>query len=101
MQMFNESMLIAELERLPAPLRVAFAAACAERQMAAYWLFEAQNGRKVPNALARALEDVSIDPGLVHDREEFEQRVGELMLLISQEEALSSRGPRRRKDPCA
>jgi uncharacterized protein YjaG (DUF416 family) len=54
--------------------------------MTAYRLFEAQNGREVPNALERALEDVWIDPGLAHDREEFEQRVEELMLLIPQEE---------------
>jgi len=86
MRRFDESRVIARLERLSVPLRVAFAAACAERQMPAYRMFESQNGCEAPNALERALEDVWMDPGQVRDREWSEHRIEELMALIPQEE---------------
>lgn len=86
MRMFDESALIAKLGRLPAPLRIAFATACAERQMPAYRRFGIQVGREVPDALEHALEEVWTDPSLVPDREGFEQRIEELMALIPQEE---------------
>jgi uncharacterized protein YjaG (DUF416 family) len=88
-------MLVAEIERLPAPLRVVFATACAERQMPAYRHFEVQNGREVPNALERALADVWKDPNPVQDRKEFAQRIEELMALIPQEGPSKSHGPRK------
>lgn len=91
MRTFDESKLIARLERLPAPLRVTFAAACAERQMPAYRRFEAQDGREAPDALECALKAVWTDPSLVQDREEFEQRIEELMALIPQEEGFQYR----------
>jgi hypothetical protein len=51
MQNFDEAKLISEVGGLPPPLRVAFAAACAERQMPAYRQFEVHCGRSSPNAL--------------------------------------------------
>lgn len=86
MKTFDESMLVAKLESLPVPLRVAFAAACAERQMPAYRRFEGRNGREEPNALECALADVWDDPSPATDGEAFEQRIEELMALIPQEE---------------
>ncbi|MFO0758498.1 MAG: DUF416 family protein [Byssovorax sp.] len=86
MRTFDESNLIAALERLPAPLRVVFAAACAERQMPAYRRFEAQNGQDAPNALDRALADAWMDPSPVQDREGFNRLIEELMALVPQEE---------------
>ena len=56
--------------------------------MPAYRFFEAQQGREVPNALERALEDVWTDLGVVENRAAFEQRIEELMSLIPQEEGL-------------
>lgn len=88
MRTFDEAKLTFALEHLSVPLRVAFAAACAERQMLAYRQFQARHGRDPRNALERALDDVWRDPGLVQEREQFEQRIEELMPLIPQQEGV-------------
>ena len=54
--------------------------------MPAYRRVEAMDGREVPDALERALEEVWSDPGLAQDRGALEQRIEELMALIPQEE---------------
>lgn len=85
---FDEGALVTKLQNLPQEHRVAFAAMCAERQMGAYRLFEAMNGREVPNALEGALEEVWIDPAVMRDEKTFEQRIEELMHLIPQDKTL-------------
>ena len=55
---FEEAQLVAELDRLPLQLRVAFAAACAERLLPAYVAFSAQTGRGNPAALRDILTRV-------------------------------------------
>ena len=52
---FDKSALIAQLERLPNRLRVAFAAACAERQLPNYIRFSKASGEGSPERLASAL----------------------------------------------
>lgn len=54
--------------------------------MPAFRHFEIQNRREVPGALERALEDVWTHPTVVRDRENFEQRIEELMALIPHDE---------------
>lgn len=86
MRTFNESELVLNLERLPVPLRVAFAAACAERLMPAYRLFETQAGRIEPNALENFLERVWEDPSRTENTAELEHQIEAMMVLIPQED---------------
>ncbi len=53
---FDEQALIEHLRPLTPALRVAFAAACAERQLPAYWAFHARTQRGDPQALADILD---------------------------------------------
>lgn len=85
MRKFDESKLIADLKRLPIPLRVAFAAACAERQMLGYRLFRAQANQVAPDALEEALEEVWAEPSTTNNTDELEQQVEAMMALIPQE----------------
>jgi hypothetical protein len=85
MQTFDEPRLISELGNLPPPLRVAFAAACAERQMCAYRRFEESHGRKPPNALDVALQETWAHPDPPQDPEALEQQIEALMDLVPQE----------------
>lgn len=55
---FDKSALIAQLERLPNRLRVAFAAACAERQLPNYIRYSKASGEGSPERLASALRRV-------------------------------------------
>jgi len=86
MQNFDEARLISEIRHLPAPLRVAFAAACAERQMSAYRQFEERRRRASPNALDLALQDVWAHPDQPQDPEELEQQIESLMSIVPQED---------------
>ncbi len=52
---FNEIELLQKIERLPKQLRVAFAAACAQRMMIAYAKFSTLTGRGNPEALSKIL----------------------------------------------
>jgi uncharacterized protein YjaG (DUF416 family) len=54
----DEDALSRQLEKLPSQLRVAFAAACAERQMPNYFRFTKATGRGTPECLVRALCDL-------------------------------------------
>src|ERR1700688_1483953 len=55
---FDANALIAQLERLPNRLRVAFAAACAERQLPNYVRFSEATGEGNPGRLEAALRRV-------------------------------------------
>src|SRR5258708_21682150 len=52
---FDAIALLAQLERLPNRLRVAFAAACAERQLPNYFRFSEATGQGNPEVLVAAL----------------------------------------------
>lgn len=86
---FDYAGLVAELERLPVPLRVAFAAASAVRQMPAYRRFHEQTGEGDPAVLERALEDVWMDAMGAKKEFAFEGHLGEVMALIPQEDEIS------------
>lgn len=83
---FDESRLVSELEQVPIALRAAFAAACAERLMAAYRLFENRNGRKGPSILEQALDNVWTELDEDVNPEELAREIEELMTLIPQED---------------
>jgi uncharacterized protein YjaG (DUF416 family) len=89
MQKFDESKLVSELERLPAPLRVAFAAACAERQMIGYRLFCAQTRQGDPEALQHALDDVWENPDPKRGVTTLEDQVEAIMNLIPREDGFA------------
>jgi uncharacterized protein YjaG (DUF416 family) len=55
---FDKSALVAQLERLPNRLRVAFAAACAERQLPNYFRFSEAAKQGSPERLVAALRRV-------------------------------------------
>ena len=55
---FDKSALIAQLDRLPNRLRVAFAAACAERQLPNYARFSEATGEESPKRLEDTLRRV-------------------------------------------
>jgi uncharacterized protein YjaG (DUF416 family) len=82
---FDEAKLVAELEQLSAPMRVVFAAACAERQMPAYKLFHSQTGQGDPDTLQHALDDVWQHPNMAVSEEQIE----EVMALIPQEDGFA------------
>jgi uncharacterized protein YjaG (DUF416 family) len=88
MRKFDESRLVVDLDRLHIPLRVAFAAACAERQMPAYRLFEAQAGRVAPNALESALEEMWTEPSRTKNAIDLEHQIEAGMALIPQEDCI-------------
>lgn len=87
---FDEQKLIAQLVRLPVPLRIAFAASCAERQMRSYRLFKAQWLRAAPDAMQGALDDIWNRPYEVDDAGAFEEYVEGLMALIPQEASMQN-----------
>lgn len=91
MQIFDEAKLISELGALPPPLRVAFAAACAERQMPAYREFERRCGRSGANALDLALQDVWAHPEPPQDIAAFEEQIEALVSLVPQEDSIDGR----------
>ena len=84
---FDEKKLVADLERLPPPLRVAFAAACAERQMPAYRSFV--NKRRLENSetLVRALDDAWLNPANTSEAE-LQQQLKGCMASIPREDAV-------------
>ncbi|WP_437833015.1 DUF416 family protein [Sorangium sp. So ce1153] len=91
MRNFDEARLIVDLERLPAPFRIAFAAACAQRQLPAYQLFEVQAGRVVLNALESALQEVWAEPDLPGNPTDLERKIEVALSLIPHEDGV--RGP--------
>jgi hypothetical protein len=77
MMKFDEPQLIQELERLTPPLRVAFAAACAERLLPAYLAYAGRHEIGNPGTLRAALDGawlVALGGDLTFDPEqEFER----------------------------
>jgi hypothetical protein len=86
MQKFDEAKLISDLGALPASFRVAFAAACAERQFAAYRQFQKCRGHSSPNALELALQEVWNHPDRPEDPGGFEEEIDALMSLVPRED---------------
>lgn len=84
---FDQQKLIADLQRVPPVLRVAFAAACAERQMPAYRAFLRESHAEDPNTLVRALEDVWMN-STKSDGEELQRQLQGCMALIPQEDVV-------------
>ncbi len=84
MYTFDGKKLVADLERLPAPLRVAFAAACAERQMPAYRTFVSNRCIGNSEALGQVLEDAWLNP-VKSSEATLQQQLLECMALIPQE----------------
>jgi uncharacterized protein YjaG (DUF416 family) len=58
---FDEQELVHHLDQLPPKLRVAYAAACVERLLPAYFSFSERTGKGDPNRLARILERLWAD----------------------------------------
>jgi uncharacterized protein YjaG (DUF416 family) len=83
---FDEKKLVADLERLTPSLRVAFAAASAQRQMTAYRLFASKRHVEDSDALDRALDDAWENP--TKRGAELQRQLDECMALIPQEEVV-------------
>src|SRR6266850_5651318 len=83
---FDEKKLVADLQRLSPALRVAFAAACAERQMPAYRSFSNKHRVENPDTLDRALDDAWLSPS--KRGMEPQRQLDESMALIPQEDAV-------------
>ncbi len=84
---FDEKTLTAALERLPQPLRAAFAAACAERLMPAYDAFSRSSGRGDPIALREILSRLWDDlAGNAMTSAELKSRIDDCMKLIPRED---------------
>ena len=86
MKRFDETALLQRLERLPRALRVAFAAACAQRMLPAYNAFSAVNGQGSPDEVDQAMGRVwsgLFDPGVP----EVERDIARVMELIPREDA--------------
>jgi len=83
---FDEKKLVADLQRLSPALRVAFAAACAERQMPAYRSFANKHRVENPDTLDRALDDAWLSPS--KRGMEPQRQLDESMALIPQEDAV-------------
>ncbi|WP_437531192.1 DUF416 family protein [Sorangium sp. So ce726] len=77
--------MISSLERLPVPFRVAFAAACAERQMLAYRIFAMRTERNPANSMEIALETVWADPNATENATDLERQIEAIMSQIPQE----------------
>jgi uncharacterized protein YjaG (DUF416 family) len=85
MRAFDEKKLIRALTSLPNRQRTAFAAACAERQMASYRSFAMQQGRPFPDPIERTLAELWND--LVGERGSVvrEEQLEGLIALIPQD----------------
>lgn len=84
---YNEHELLLALEGLPAHLRVAFAALCAERLMPAYLTFSRKTGRGKPRVLVANLERLWRDiEGSEIAAEEIVMKTNESMALVPDED---------------
>lgn len=84
---FDEGSLKTELDRIAVPLRVAFAAAVAERLLPAYVSFSHKTERGDPHLLTEILERLWRDiDGIKMDTEELQQSIDLSMELIPQED---------------
>jgi uncharacterized protein YjaG (DUF416 family) len=86
----NEDQLIRNLEQLPRPLRVIFAATCAERLLPAYLNFSDLTEGAAPETLTRALarlwEDIDGNP---MTEDEVQSNVSACMALIPPDDDMS------------
>ena len=84
----NEQSLVTELERLPSPFRVVFAAASAERLLPAYVAFSRQTGRGDAPTLTAVLERLWLDAqGNRMDARQVQENLDVSMSLIPQEDS--------------
>jgi uncharacterized protein YjaG (DUF416 family) len=85
---FNEQPLVKELERLPAPLRAVFAAACAERLLPAYTSFSRRTGRGDAATLTAILERLWLDvQGNGMDARQVQENIDVSTSLLPQEDS--------------
>lgn len=85
---FSEQLLVKELERLPSPFRVVFAAASAERLVPAYTSFSRRTGRGDATTLAAVLERLWQDvQGNRMDARQVQENVVMSLSLIPQEDS--------------
>ena len=84
---FDETRLVSELKRLARSLRVLFAAACAERQMASYCRFLRHSKREGSDPLISALEDVWSNPSKA-DEHELQRQLTICMGIIPHEDLI-------------
>jgi uncharacterized protein YjaG (DUF416 family) len=85
---FSEQLLVKELERLPSPFRVVFAAASAERLVPAYTSFSRRTGRGDATTLAAVLERLWLDvQGNRMDARQVQENVVMSLCLIPQEDS--------------
>jgi len=86
---FNEPLLVEELERLPAPLRLVFATASAERLVPAYRRFSQRTGRGDAVTLTALLERLWSDVlGDKMNARQIQENIDTAMRLIPQEDGL-------------
>jgi uncharacterized protein YjaG (DUF416 family) len=84
---YNEELLAADLDRLAVPLRVVFAAACAERLKPAYEKFSKETGRGNPAKLAAILSQLWEDlEGNELSPSQLQEGIESCMELIPQED---------------
>lgn len=89
MRRFDENCLVLKLKELPRELRVAFAAACAQRQLPAYEAFHQETGEGDPAALAGMLERVWQDlSGRPMATDDLRSMIDRCMVLTPSEEAV-------------
>jgi uncharacterized protein YjaG (DUF416 family) len=85
---FDEQLLVKALERLPAPFRVVFAAACAERLLPAYTRFSRLTGRGDVATLKGLLECLWLDvQGERMHASQVQRNIDVSMSLIPQEDS--------------
>lgn len=85
---FDEGGLIRQLQLLSPRLRVAFAAACAERLLPAYARFAERSGQGAPGELASMLERLWLDlEGDPMGTDEIQRYIDRCMALIPDEDA--------------
>ena len=84
---YNEERLARDLERLPRQLRVAFAAACAERLLPSYFGFAGRTGRGNSNELASILQCIWDDLlGKTMTPEALQVKLDNCMRLVPEED---------------
>lgn len=85
---FNRQKLISDLHGLPPVLRVAFAAACAERSLQAYLLFMREQNIEDQGVLVDALADVWANPTKANEVE-LKQQLEDCMECLPEEDAVN------------
>jgi uncharacterized protein YjaG (DUF416 family) len=85
---FDEQMLVRDLDRLPPPLRVVFAAASAERLLPTYMSFSRRTGRGDAKTLTAILERLWLDmQGNRMDSRQVQENIDISLRLIPEEDS--------------